>query len=308
MSIEYRLPSDLHLVSATITLSQSVDWGHGLIGVPNAWKASRGQGIRIAVLDTGIALNHPDLKDQIIAHKDFTGKGSVDDGHGHGTHCAGIIAAIDNQLGVVGVAPEAKLIIGKVLADSGSGGDAGIAAGIEWAMESGAHLISMSLGSSFPSPAIHAAVKLAYKRGIHVIAAAGNEGPGEGTTGYPGGYPECISVGAIGADGRLTSFSSRGKVDVAAPGANILSCLPSGYGTMSGTSMACPYVAGAAALALASCLAASTALPTTEQFKAMIRGAAIDKGPKGKDTGFGWGIVNPTFLIGELAPPPPAKG
>lgn len=312
MTIEYRLPPDLVMPTESqiqSTLGQVVDWSHGLIGVPEAWKSSRGKGVLVAVLDTGCDLSHPDLVSQIEDHKDFTGKGTAQDGHGHGTHCCGIVAAIDNQIGVVGIAPEARLLVGKVLSDGGSGNDDEIAAGIDWATAKGAAIISMSLGSRSPSSRIKAACDRAIARNVIIIAAAGNDGPGEDTTGYPGGFPGVVSVGAVGSDGRLTSFSSRGKVDVAAPGANIVSCLPGGrYGPMSGTSMACPIVAGASALPLSYADSIRQIRPGHQSMIAMLRGSSLDKGPTGKDSGFGWGLINPRYLLGEVDPLPPTKG
>ena len=305
--IEFRLPSDLVREDLYSVLSQQVDYGHALIGVPAAWLKSRGKGVIVCVLDTGVDETHPDLEGQILDAKDFTGSAAgYHDRNGHGTHCDGIILARDNEIGVVGAAPEAKLLAGKVLGDSGSGSDHGIAAGIRWAIDMKADVISMSLGSSSPAPRIREAIIEAVGRNIIVIAAAGNEGPGEGTTGYPGSYPECVSVGAIGANGKLTNFSSRGKVDVAAPGANVLSLAPGGrYVRMSGTSMATPYVAGVAALVIGACRNASLPAPTPKEFTAMLRGASVEAGQVGKDSGYGWGIVDPAFLQAERGPEPP---
>lgn len=303
----FRLPP-FTLDEVFTTLSQAVDWGHGAIGIPDAWKRSRGAGCLVAVLDTGCQNNHPDLAGQVVLAKDFTGSGSGhDDRAGHGTHCSGIIAAIDNDTGVVGVAPECKLAIGKVLGDSGSGGSSGIAAGIRWAMLNGAHVISMSLGSPSPDQQIHTAIREAVEKGIIVIAAAGNEGPGNGTVGYPGGHPECVCVGAFDANGKIANFSSRGgQLDVAGPGVNVLSTIPgSRYAKMSGTSMATPYVAGVAALVVSACLKAGRPAPRPAEFKAMLRGASIDAGTAGRDSAFGWGLVDPAFLIDNTGPKPP---
>lgn len=291
-------------------LAQTADWSHAFMGVPDAWKRSRGKGALVAVLDTGIQENHPDLAGQIVAAKDFTGsRSSYNDVNGHGTHCAGIIAGIDNQIGVVGVAPESKLLVGKVLGDDGSGGSQGIANGIDWAIENNAHVISMSLGSSSPSSVIHAACKRAHKAGVILICAAGNEGPGPNTSGYPASHPECISVAALDKDGKAANFSSRGKVDIAAPGVNIRSTYPgSKYASLSGTSMATPGAAGNASLVVSVCLQAVLPLPDTEQFRGMLRGCSIDQGALGKDGTFGFGFIDPAFLIENTGPKPPAMG
>jgi len=222
----FRLPP-FHIDEVVIALSQTVDWGHSIIGVPDAWKRSRGRGAVVAVLDTGVQSNHPDLMGQLAETRDFTsGSSGPMDRNGHGTHCCGIIAAIDNHSGVVGVAPDAKLLSAKVLADNGAGGSGGIAAGIRWAVSRGAHIISMSFGSSSPSRVIYSAIQDAAAAGCLLIAAAGNEGPGEHTTGFPSGHAECVSVAAFDAEKRIARFSSRGKVDVAAPGVGVLSTVP----------------------------------------------------------------------------------
>ncbi len=290
------------------TLSQTVDWGHAAIGINAAWARSRGKGALVAVLDTGVQSNHPDLDGQIVLAKDFTNSRSGhDDRNGHGTHCGGIIAGSDNETGIVGVAPECKLLVGKVLDDSGSGGSTGIANGIRWAVDNGAQVVSMSLGSPGPSSVIHAAVKEAVSKGVLVIAAAGNEGTAG--TGYPGSHPECVSVGAFDQTGAIAGFSSRGKVDVSAPGVQILSTVPgSKYAKMSGTSMATPYVAGVAALVVGACIAAGRSVPTPDEFRGMLRGCSIDAGKVGKDTTWGWGLVDPAFLIDDLGPKPPPLG
>lgn len=306
--IIFRLPPDLEVKEQFVSLSQTADYGHALLGVPQAWSKSRGEGLLVAVLDTGLYM-HPELQGQVYASRDFTGDG-IADRHGHQTHCNGIIAAVDNDMGVVGVAPKCKLLVGKVLGNSGSGSDTWIANGIRWAADEGAHIISMSLGSSSPAPRIRDACQYAVSKGCIIFAAAGNEGPGENTSGYPGSYPECCSVGAIDSNGKLTSFSSRGKVDIAAPGANVLSLgLSNNYVRMSGTSMATPFAAGCGALVLGSLLKVNAKFPTGAELMSMFRGASVDAGPAGKDTGYGWGLMDPAFLQrwgSEL--PPVAQG
>lgn len=305
----FRLPP-FTVEPAITALSQVKDWGHDAIGIPGAWMSTRGAGALVAVLDTGAQANHPDLDGQIVASKDFTGsRYGADDRNSHGTHCCGIVGAKDNDTGVIGVAPDCKLLVGKVLGDDGSGGSTGIANGIRWAAGQGAQVISMSLGSPGPSSVIHAAIKEAVAAGVLVIAAAGNEGPSEGTSGYPGSHPECVSVGAFDANGKIAGFSSRGKVDVAGPGVGILSTVPgSKYAKMSGTSMATPYVAGVAALVVSACIKANRPLPTPEEFRGMLRGCSIDAGKVGKDSTWGWGLVDPAFLIDATGPNPPQLG
>lgn len=303
----FRLPP-FTIEEVVIPLSQTVDWGHAAIGLPEAWKRTRGRGAVVAVLDTGVAATHPDLTDQVNDSRDFSGSASgPTDRSGHGTHCCGIIAAVDNDTGVIGVAPDAKLLSGKVLGDDDAGGSSGIAAGIRWAVSKGAHVISMSFGSRNPSRVIHNAIQEAVAGGCLLIAAAGNDGPGENTTGYPSGHPECVSVAAFDPENRIARFSSRGKVDVAAPGVGILSTVPtSRYAKMSGTSMATPYVAGVAALVVSQCLQSNQRIPDVATFRSLLRRACIDAGQLGHDSTWGWGLIDPAFLMESTDPTPPS--
>jgi subtilisin family serine protease len=297
-----------------VAMAETQDWGLKLFGIPKVWSRTKGEGVKVAVLDTGVALDHPDLKGQIVAARDFTGSRSGPaDLHGHGTHCAGVIAAAENDTGVVGVAPKAKLLVGKVLGDNGSGGSGGIAAGVKWAADNGADIISMSLGSSSPDGAIHSAIKYAASKGVFVIAAAGNEGPYENTVGYPGGFPECVCVAAIDQAKRIAKFSSRGRaVDVAAPGVDILSTYPpKNYARLSGTSMATPFVAGVVALLLARQKATgNVTIKSIDDLLAAIKKTSVDAGSSGHDNQFGWGLIDPDSLVpkAEDAPPPPPPG
>lgn len=298
-----------------VTMAETQDWGLRLFGIPGLWSRSKGEGVKVAVLDTGAALDHPDLKGQIDEAVDFTGsRFGPSDQNGHGTHCCGVIAAAENDTGIVGVAPKARLYVGKVLGDNGSGGGAGIARGIKWATDKGVHIISMSLGSSEPDPQIRAACQYAASKGVLIVAAAGNEGPYDNTVGYPGGFPECLCVAAIDQAKRIAKFSSRGsQVDVAAPGVDILSCYPpKGYAKLSGTSMATPFVAGVVALLVGRQLASGKRTITTiAALKDAIHKTAVDAGNPGFDTAYGWGLINPDSLIpaaADPAPPPAADG
>ena len=219
---------------------------------------NKGAGVKIAVLDTGIDYEHPDLSSNYYGGYDFVNSDAdpMDDA-GHGTHCAGIIAADDNDLGIVGVAPDAELYAVKVLDSGGSGWDSDIVAGIEWSITNEMDIISMSLGSDYPSLTIESACNIAYAHGIVVIAAAGNDGSRNGkgdSVDYPGRYDSVIAVAATDSNDVRASWSSTGPdVELSAPGVNIYSTLlGGGYGYKSGTSMSCPHVAGVAALVIAS--------------------------------------------------------
>ncbi|MGW3109643.1 S8 family peptidase [Streptomyces sp. NPDC001100] len=249
------------------------------IGAPTAWKAGyTGKGVKIAVLDTGVDYHHPDLKNQVIASKNFTDSPDADDHYGHGTHAASIAAGTGAQSDgkYTGVAPGAKILNGKVLGDDGSGEDSAIIAGMDWAAEQGADIVNLSLGGTdYPGidPLEAEVDKLSEESGILFAVASGNEGDlgpnsSTGTVGSPGSAPDALTVGAVDGKDRIADFSSTGPVydgsvkpDVTAPGVNITAAAapgsvidqevgekPTGYLTISGTSMAAPHVAGAAAI------------------------------------------------------------
>jgi len=232
-------------------------WALPKIQAPQAWDLSRGSStLRIAILDTGIDQDHEDLHTKIVANRNFTTSRTVDDRYGHGTHVAGSAAAVtDNGRGVAGVGFTTSLMNVKVLGDNGSGQYSWIANGIIWAADNGAHVINMSLGGTSASSTLESAVKYAWDKGVVLVAAAGNENTSAPT--YPAYYAECIAVAATDENDAKASFSNYGAwVDIAAPGVSIYSTLPNhpnrigvrNYGSLSGTSMAAPHVAGVAAL------------------------------------------------------------
>ncbi|WP_210367851.1 S8 family peptidase [Bacillus sp. REN3] len=237
---------------------KEVPRGVELIQAPEIWSETKGKGMKVAVLDTGCDTAHPDLQDRIIGGKNFTDDdgGNPDrfhDYNGHGTHVCGTIAAQENDTGVIGVAPEADLLIVKVLNKAGSGQYEWIINGIHYAIEQKADIISMSLGGPADVPELHDAIKTAVENNILVVCAAGNEGDGDDSTNeyaYPGAYNEVISVGAINLERGSSDFTnSNNEVDVVAPGEKILSTYLNGkYATLSGTSMSAPHVSGALAL------------------------------------------------------------
>lgn len=252
----------LHLipyqVNALVEVVSEVPEGIEMIEAPKIWEKSKGKGITVAILDTGCDGTHPDLSERIIGGRNFTDddNGNPDvytDYNGHGTHVAGTIAAIHNDKGVIGVAPEASLLILKVLDKNGSGQYDWIINGINYAVEQKVDIISMSLGGSEDVPELHQAIQNAVANQILVVCAAGNEGDGQDSSdewAYPGSYNEVISVGAINLQRRSSEFSnSNNEVDLVAPGEGILSTFLNGkYAKLSGTSMATPHVSGALAL------------------------------------------------------------
>ncbi|GAA4390707.1 S8 family peptidase [Hymenobacter koreensis] len=269
---------------------QPIPWNIAMVKAPQAWPRTRGRGIKVAVLDTGIA-SHPDLI--ISGGASFVpGVTSYHDGHGHGTHCAGIIGARNNFLGVVGVAPQCNVYAVKVLNDAGSGQLSWILAGMAWARQNGMQVVSMSLGSnSGPVVAYTIAVQQLLAMGCVVVAAAGNNGPA-GTVGAPANSPGVIAVGAVDQHRVIAPFSSRGgtgnQVTISAPGVSVNSThLSNGYRSMSGTSMACPHVAGAAAL-----VRMRYPTWTPAQITRRLVTTASDLGFPGNDTTYGAGLLN----------------
>ncbi|WP_405663440.1 S8 family peptidase [Streptomyces sp. RK9] len=251
----------------------SLDKSVKQIGAPKAWEAGYdGKGVKIAVLDTGVDATHPDLKEQVVGDKNFTPSPDTKDRVGHGTHVASIAAGTGaKNAAYKGVAPGAKVLSGKVLGDTGSGDDSGIIAGIDWAAAEGADVVNLSLGGG-DTPGVdplEAAVnKVSADKGILFAIAAGNDGSPR-SVGSPGSADAALTVGAVDDNDKLAPFSSQGprvgdgaiKPDVTAPGVGITAAAapgseiekevgqkPEGYLTISGTSMATPHAAGAAAL------------------------------------------------------------
>ena len=250
-----------------------LDRSTGQINAPTAWKAGyEGQGVKVGVLDTGVDSNHPDLSGRIAEAKDFSGSGNTDDHFGHGTHVASIVGGTGAASGGTrrGVAPHADLLIGKVLDDNGYGSESGVIDGMEWAADEHAKVVNMSLGANEQTdgtdPMSQALNTLTASTGTLFVVAAGNAGPGQSTVGSPGAADAALTVGAVDRDDSLAPFSSRGprfgdgavKPDVTAPGVGIVAARAAGttlgdpvdanYVALSGTSMATPHVAGAAAL------------------------------------------------------------
>lgn len=233
--------------------------GVDLVQAPKLWKSVKGKGVTVAVLDTGCDIDHEDLQGRVVGTRNFTNdddgnEENVTDYNGHGTHVAGTIAANENGSGVVGVAPEASLLIIKVLAgEQGSGRYDWIVDGIQYAIDQGVDVISMSLGGPSDYEPLHEVIKQAVDQNISVVCAAGNEGDEDADTdefSYPACYNEVISVGAIDFERNSSYFTnSNNEVDLVAPGEKILSTIPGGkLAKFSGTSMSAPHVSGAIAL------------------------------------------------------------
>lgn len=237
-------------------------WGLAATRVPAS--PATGVGIRVAILDTGFDQSHPDFAGRQVIAKSFVTGEAPQDGHGHGTHCIGTVAGPKSTQPPqrrYGVAPDAQIYAGKVLSNAGSGSDAQILAGIEWAISQNCAVVSMSLGADVrqSSPAYEAVGRRALDNGTLVIAAAGNNASRPGNPGFvgrPANSPSIMAVGAVASDMKVAPFSARsgsetgGEVDICAPGVDVFSSwpMPQRYNTISGTSMATPHVAGIAVL------------------------------------------------------------
>ena len=268
--------------------ADELPWGIQRVGAPAAWAKTQGAGVRVAVVDTGIDFNHPDLKANYAGcYNAFDDKKSCMDDNSHGTHVAGTIAGALDGKGVAGVAPKARLYAVKVLDGDGSGGLVSIIKGILWCANNDMQVANMSLGAPIGTVFMRLAVKYAASKGVAIVAAAGNSG---GSVGYPAGYSDTIAVSASDINDKLASFSSRGpRVEFIAPGVNVKSSVPGGgYDSYNGTSMATPHVAGLAALAVSRGArgldgvraafkrsAKSIGLKPTEQGSGMIDAAAL---------------------------------
>jgi type VII secretion-associated serine protease mycosin len=266
-------------------------WNLPLIETLQGWNIARGsQDVKVAVVDTGVDLNHPDLKDNLLEGTNIVSKGGTppQDDVGHGTHVAGIISAlVNNNEGVAGMTWFNPILPIKVLDASGSGSTYAVAQGIIWAADHGAKVINLSLGNYADAQFLHDAIKYAYDKDVVLIAASGNDNTER--PGYPAAYEEVFAVAATDAKKNKASFSNYGNyIDVAAPGVSIPSTYPDNqYAALSGTSMASPHVSALAALIRS----ANPLLKNTEVMEIM-RKSASDIGEPGKDKYFGYGLID----------------
>ncbi|MBU8905932.1 S8 family peptidase [Desertibacillus haloalkaliphilus] len=280
----------------------SVDWGVAKTNAPAVWDNEvTGEGVKVAVMDTGIATDHPDL--EVAGGASFVSyTGDYDDDHGHGTHVAGILAA-NGQL--IGMAPDVELYALKVLDDKGNGFHSGIIRALEWSVEHEVDLINLSMGGADYSSALEAAIDHAYNEGILIIAAAGNSGTANGedtTTEYPANFDNVIAVAATDKDDQRADFSATGDaVEVAAPGVRVQSTHLNGdYKLISGTSMAAPHVTGHLAL-----LKQARADVTNKELRELLHTQTIQLGTGERNNLYGYGRIElPTDLtVKEIKEP-----
>jgi subtilisin family serine protease len=265
------------------------------INAPGGWEYYTGSsGVIIAIIDSGVDLYHPDLAGKIIQGWDFVNNDdSAQDDFGHGTHVAGIAAAVgNNSTGIAGLDWSAKILPIKVLNSSGFGSALNISQGIIYAVDHGAKIINLSLGFTSNSALVADAVNYAYQHGVTIIASTGNS---NGAVTYPAALPQVIAVGAVDNNGTRWASSNFGpEVDLVAPGVNIYSTNPSGYGTRTGTSMAAAHVSGLAAL-----LEGMSSL-TPDQVKTAMTSTSRDLGTAGWDALFGNGLIQVRDAILQL--------
>jgi len=277
--------------------AQVLPWGIDRVDAEKVWGGNTADTVKVGIIDTGISKDHQDLSVNIKGGVNTINpiKGWNDD-NGHGSHVAGITAALNNTIGVVGGGPDIDLYAIKVLSRSGSGFLSDVIEGIQWAVVNNMQVINMSLGASSDVQSFHDAVIVAKNAGIVVVAAAGNSG---GTVSFPAAYDEVIAVSATDSSDTIAYFSSRGpEVDLAAPGVGIYSTYKgTGYATLSGTSMAAPHVSAVAALILNTPVGGVYDANTNgtwdpDEVQKKLQDKAIDLGGAGFDNIFGWGLVN----------------
>ncbi len=298
--------------------ARDLQWSLNQLSAEDAWQASTGAGVTVAVLDTGVDAGHPDLAGRVLPGYDATRRrpGGTSDPNGHGTHVAGSIAAAG---AVSGIAPDSRILPVRVMNANGGGNTSDIVAGIIWAVNHGANVINMSLGSRDSDKAEEAAVRWARNRGVIVVAAVGNDGGTKAI--YPAGYGDSkrnasvgsdpvIGVGAVHRGDSRAGFSQRGNpVDLVAPGVRVLSTSPRSRGSYaweSGTSMSAPFVTGTAALLISRLAATDPGMSATERAArtaSALRAGGRDLGAPGTDSNYGSGAVNAARALAAIGAP-----
>ena len=297
-----------YAVHATITPNDDyfhLQWGPVKIQAPAAWdEATGGSDVIIAIIDTGVDLDHPDLNDKIVPGWDYVNDDSLaQDDHGHGTHVAGIAAAETNNLqGVAGVSWGARIMPLKVLNREGNGYYSDVAQGVLYACNHGAKIINLSLGGSEPSSTLEDALEQAYAQGCFIVSAAGNDG--HMGVDYPAMYPEAIAVAATDRYDQRAYFSDYGpEIELAAPGVDIYSTLwkpgEHTYGWKQGTSMSTPHVAGLAAIMWSVCPGMTNA-----DLRSVMEDTAKDLGAPGWDQYYGYGRIDAEKAVEATDPAP----
>jgi len=288
-----------------LDVKQNVGWQISSLNIPEIWTKTKGENVTIGVIDSGCDLKHPDLSDNLLPGINFVsiGKPPIDDCN-HGTHSIGIIAAQHNSIGMIGIGPKVKIQPIKVLDKNGNGTTENVCKGIRWAINNKVDIISMSFGSTSRMRNVEKAIDEAAANNIPVFVACGNAGD-VGKLFWPAAYPKTISIGSINDKMERSSFSNTGRnLDFMAPGEEIFSTIPkSWYSIMSGTSMACPWAAGVAALLLSYVRNNKTdiKLNTPEDYvNTFIKYATPIKYNSQNNHWQGFGIINPEKMIKGL--------
>ena len=280
----------LHRTLATVRGERlgASQWGLSAVGAEGAWGITRGLGVTVAVLDSGVDDAHPDLHGRLLPAVDLVGDGLTRDPFGHGTRIAGIIAGVMDGAGIAGVASDVRILPIRVLAADGEGDQNRTARGIRAAVAAGAQVINLSLSSQTPSPAQADAIRYALDNGVTVVAAAGNRRGQGSPTVYPAAYPGVIGVSSIGRGLRASEFASRGPfIDLVAPGQRIVTTeVGGGWGRQDGTSLAAAFVTAGAALVRAANPTLSRAQVTD-----ILLSTSKDLGRRGRDDDFGAGLL-----------------
>jgi type VII secretion-associated serine protease mycosin len=284
-------------------------WALDKVPFEAAWSVTRGQGVSVAIIDTGVEADHQDLIGSVLAGKDYvdpSDNGDIDP-NGHGTNVAGIIAAhVNNGVGIDGAAPDVHILPVRVLDANGSGIASNVAKGIIWAADHGARVINLSLGGG-KSAGLEQAIQYANSKGDVVVAAGGNNGQAGNAAMYPAAYPDAIAVAAVDSNLAHPAWGNTGDyLDVSAPGVGIVSCWgssPTAYADASGTSMATPYASAEAAL-----LISQTPSLSAARVKQIMESTATDLGPGRDDPIFGYGLINPTAALLAAQPHPAHYG
>ena len=279
-----------------------IDYGVKMVGAPLEWQETMGEGIRVGIVDTGVCLKHPDLKNRIADAACFIQEpaGSVDDKNGHGTHVAGIVGAERNGKGVVGVAPESELYIAKAFGKDGRTNYNAIEKSLLWMIDKKVDVVNMSFSSPETSGRYRQLMKYVHSKGITMICAAGNEGiKGRNTIGYPANFEETIAVSAIDINKNIAEFSSQGSAaEISAAGINIYSTyLDNGYATLSGTSMATPIISGAVAILQAKGMMRYNRRLTPDEIRLLLNIYTEDLSGYGRDERYGYGL----FSFGRIS-------
>jgi len=286
--LSYHLPPYRVRFPLSAQSIKEVDWGLAANRIPEVWKRTEGDGVRIAVIDSGCAIHYA-LRG-VAGRENFSTDETELDQIGHGTHVTGIICGTEPP--AKGIAPKATVHSLKVLSTDGQCQAEHVSRALDRACELDVDLVCMSLGSSRPNGDLHASIQKASRQGVTLVAAAGNDG---GSVNYPAAFPETIAVGAVDRHNEICPFSCRGpEIVCAAPGEDIQSTwLAGGYAIVSGTSMAAPFVVGLLALYISTLGRKAT----PSELLSAISATAADQGEPGRDADYGWGLIDIHKLI-----------